>query len=148
MPPDPGQQDARRTLIRTLLSEQSVRTQAALARLLNARGHEVTQSSVSRDLREMRVIKDPDGYRLPDAVAEPELDSASDYIRSVAAAGAHMLVVRVATGAAQRVAVELDRADWPEVVGTLSGDDTIFIATTGQTANRRLTARLQPALDR
>ncbi|MEL6868905.1 MAG: ArgR family transcriptional regulator [Pseudomonadota bacterium] len=148
MPPDHAQQDARRTLIRNLLSEQPVRTQAELARQLKARGHRVTQSSVSRDLREMRVIKDPDGYRLPDTTMAEQLDSASDYIRSVTAAGSNLIVVHTAIGAAQRVAVELDRSEWPDVVGTISGDDTIFIATTGQPANRRVLARLQPALDR
>ena len=58
----------------------------------------------------------------------------------------NLLVIATAVGAAQRVCVTLDRAGWPEVVGTISGDDTIFVATTGAGAQRRLVARLQESL--
>lgn len=143
MPPETNQQEARRALIRRLLRKRTIRTQAELARQLQDMGHLVTQSSVSRDLREMGVVKDPDGYRLRDAPepAAPPSD-APGFIRATAPAGNHLLVVKTAIGAAQRVAVELDRNDWPEVVGTLSGDDTIFIATPGAAANKRLQRRL------
>jgi transcriptional regulator of arginine metabolism len=57
-----------------------------------------------------------------------------------------MLVITTAIGAAQRVALTLDRIDWPEIVGTLSGDDTIFIATTGAAPLRRLSSRLRQKL--
>ena len=63
-------------------------------------------------------------------------------MRETAPAGNNLLVVKTAIGAAQRVAFELDRSGWPEIVGTLSGDDTIFIATAGAAANRRLQRRL------
>ena len=60
--------------------------------------------------------------------------------------GPNLLVITTAIGAAQRVCVTLDRANWPEVVGTISGDDTIFVATAGAGAQRRLNARLQTSL--
>lgn len=142
MPPETQQQEARRALIRRLLRKRTIRTQAELARQLESLGHHVTQSSVSRDLREMNVIKDPDGYRLDDAATPSPASETVSFVRETAAAGNNLLVVKTAIGAAQRVAFELDRSGWPEIVGTLSGDDTIFIATAGAAANRRLQRRL------
>ncbi len=142
MPPETQQQEARRALIRRLLRKRTIRTQAELARQLESLGHHVTQSSVSRDLREMNVIKDPDGYRLDDAAAQSPASESVSFVRETAPAGNNLLVVKTAIGAAQRVAFELDRSGWPEIVGTLSGDDTIFIATAGAAANRRLQRRL------
>ncbi len=63
-------------------------------------------------------------------------------MRAVKRAGANLVVVQTGIGAAQRVAVALDRSRWPEIVGTLSGDDTIFVATSGATASARLESRL------
>ena len=142
MPPETQQQEARRALIRRLLRKQTIRTQAELARQLKAMGHLVTQSSVSRDLREMNVIKDPDGYRLNESRPAPAGGESPGFVRGTAPAGPNLLVVRTAIGAAQRVAFELDRSGWPEIVGTLSGDDTIFVATPSAAANRRLQQRL------
>ncbi|MEN7342461.1 MAG: arginine repressor [Pseudomonadota bacterium] len=142
MPVDTQQQEARRSAIKRLLRSRSIRTQSKLAEELEILGHSVTQSSISRDLRELQVIKDPDGYRLMHDTDDEDAETSLAYIRRVTAAGPHMLVVHTAIGAAGRVAFELDRASWPEIVGTISGDDTIFIATTGQVANRRLIARL------
>jgi transcriptional regulator of arginine metabolism len=59
-----------------------------------------------------------------------------------------VLVVRTAVGAAQRVAVTLDRINWPEIVGTVSGDDTIFIATASAAQQRRLRSRLRQSFKR
>ncbi|MEO1595702.1 MAG: hypothetical protein AAFS02_10720 [Pseudomonadota bacterium] len=142
MPPETNQQEARRAVIRRLLRKRTIRTQAELAQQLESMGHLVTQSSVSRDLREMNVIKDPEGYRLDESAVASHTRERGGFVRGSAPAGNHLLVVKTAIGAAQRVAVELDRSGWPEIVGTLSGDDTIFIATSGAAANRRLQRRL------
>ncbi|MEM7764995.1 MAG: hypothetical protein AAF290_13095 [Pseudomonadota bacterium] len=142
MPIDTQQQEERRAAIRQVLRQHSIRTQSMLAEHLQRLGHHVTQSSISRDLRELHVIKDPDGYRLVHDYDEPAGDGSLEFIKRVTAAGPNLLVIHTAIGAAGRVAFELDRADWPEIVGTISGDDTIFVATTGHVANRRLLARL------
>jgi transcriptional regulator of arginine metabolism len=63
-------------------------------------------------------------------------------VRSVRAAGNSITVIRTTIGAAPSVAVALDKADWPEVVGTISGDDTIFLATADVRAQQRLIVRL------
>ena len=146
MPSDQQQQARRRAAIERLLRRKKpVRTQADLVAALTRLGHAATQSSVSRDLREMGIRKGNGGYVLPEPEAEPvaATQTIGGFVRSVTPAGANLVVVRTAVGAAQRVAVELDRSGWPEITGTISGDDTIFIATTGAAVSRRLMTRLQ-----
>jgi transcriptional regulator of arginine metabolism len=143
------QQHARRSAIAELLSQHRISRQAELVARLHARGLEATQSSVSRDLRELGVAKQGGRYALPNVAAHGDdavLRSSTDFVRGMAPAGPNLLVVTTATGAAQRVALMLDRLRWPEIVGTLSGDDTIFVATTTLANQRRLQRRLQDVL--
>jgi len=114
--------------------------------LLKAEGHAVTQSSVSRDLREIGVLKAADGYVLPGGeAARPAGDFAAleQFVRDLRVAGSSLTVLRTHTGAAQSVALAIDRASWPDVVGTLSGDDTIFIATASARDQAALVRRLR-----
>jgi transcriptional regulator of arginine metabolism len=74
------------------------------------------------------------------------LKQVAEFVREIRAAGPNLLVVNTAIGAAQRVALTLDRISWPEIVGTLSGDDTVFIATSTAAQQRRLRSRLQQGL--
>lgn len=143
------QQHARRSAIAELLSRHRIARQSDLVARLRALGHEATQSSVSRDLRELGVAKQDGRYSMPARAASLDdrtLRSSAEFVRSLAPAGPNLLVVRTAIGAAQRVALTLDRLNWPEIVGTLSGDDTIFIATTTLANQRRLQRRLQDNL--
>jgi len=115
-------------------------------RLLKEQGHEVTQSSVSRDLRNMGVLKASGRYVLPpEEVARPDGDFGmlAQFVRGVKRAGPSLTVLKTTIGAAQSVAVAIDRAEWPEVAGTISGDDTIFIATANSRAQDELLGRLQ-----
>lgn len=142
------QATARREALRKIITRSPVGRQQDLVRLLGKAGHPATQSSVSRDLRELGVAKQGDRYVLPDESA-PALDdfaTVAAFVRDLRPAGPSLTVIRTTAGAAQSVAIVLDRADWPDVVGTLSGDDTIFIATTGAAAQRRLLARLHDKL--
>lgn len=139
---------ARRETLRRIIDRSPVGRQEDLVRLLGKAGYPATQSSVSRDLRELGVAKRGDRYVLPDD-ASPVLDdfsAVSRFVRSVKPAGPNLAVVRTTAGAAQSVAIVLDRAEWPEVVGTLSGDDTIFVATANAGAQRRLLAHLHDKL--
>jgi transcriptional regulator of arginine metabolism len=139
-------QQERRSAITRLLRGGIVRTQEDLARRLRALGHEVTQSSISRDLRELRVLKASGRYVLPpDEVTRTNGDfsTLAQFVRGLRTAGPSLSVVRTTIGAAQSVAVAIDRAEWPEVVGTISGDDTIFIATRSARDQRALLARLR-----
>jgi len=135
---------ARREALRRIITRSPVGRQQDLVRLLGRAGHHATQSSVSRDLRELGVAKQGDRYVLPDESA-PVLDdfaAVAAFVRDLKAAGPCLTVIRTTAGAAQSVAIVLDRSQWPEIVGTLSGDDTIFVATQGAAAQRRLIARL------
>jgi transcriptional regulator of arginine metabolism len=139
---------ARRETLRRIITGSPVGRQQDLVRLLGKAGYPATQSSVSRDLRELGVAKRGDRYVLPDERA-PVVDdfaAVARFVRSIKPAGPNLAVIRTTVGSAQSVAIVLDRADWPEVVGTLSGDDTIFIATSGAAPQRRLLARLHDKL--
>ena len=115
-------------------------------------GFEVTQSSVSRDLRELGVLKASGRYLVPpDEIsrANGDFGALAQFVRTVRPAGTSLTVIRTTIGAAASVAVALDKAEWPEVVGTISGDDTIFIATSGRpraAAAHRSPARPVPQL--
>ncbi len=144
MPIDQAARSARQQAILDILQAQTVTRQAEVVSLLQARGIPATQSSVSRDLRQLGIAKLDRGYG--EARSVPAGDNPrppGDFVRATATAGANLLVIRTAVGAAARVAVYLDRAGWEEIVGTVSGDDTVFVATGGAAAQRRLQARLR-----
>jgi transcriptional regulator of arginine metabolism len=136
--------EARRTAIVRLLRHAPVRRQQELVRLLKREGHAVTQSSISRDLRELGVLKAGDRYVLMPELQERvnNFDALAGFVREIHSAGATLTVVKTTVGAAQSVAVAVDRAQWPEVVGTISGDDTIFIATQGASQQKKVLQRL------
>ena len=129
-----------------ILREGLVRRQEDLVRLLKKEGHEVTQSSISRDLRDLGVLKAGGRYVLPpDEVTRTNGDfgTLTQFVRGLKRAGPSITVLRTTIGAAQSVAVAIDKAEWPEVAGTISGDDTIFIATANARAQDQLVSRLQ-----
>jgi transcriptional regulator of arginine metabolism len=112
-----------------------------LAEALAAEGWEVTQSSVSRDITSLRLIKMNGVYRRPSPTAapiDPDLRRIVDGVLTVEAAGEALVVLHTPPGEANRVAVALDRLAWPDVVGTIAGDDTIFLAVKDNPAQRRV----------
>jgi transcriptional regulator of arginine metabolism len=144
-------QSQRREAIVRILRGNAVARQAELVDLLHREGFEATQSSVSRDLREIGVVKGADRYLLPvieDALTPSHFEHVRTFVKNFRAAGPCLTVLRTTTGAAQSVATALDKARWPEVVGTIAGDDTIFIATDGSRAQHRLHDHLRTHLAR
>ena len=138
-----GSAPARRSMLAKIIREGSVRRQTELVALLRKSGHIATQSSVSRDLRELGVAKMGDRYVLPEnAPAKNDFSSLKQFVSARLTAGTNITVLKTTVGSAQSVAVAIDTARWPEVVGTISGDDTIFIATAGAQAQRKLSERL------
>ena len=135
---------ARRTVLAKIIREQAVGKQTELVAILRKHGHVATQSSVSRDLREMGVAKLGDRYMLPDAAPAPRNDFSTlkQFVNARLTAGTNLTVLKTTVGSAQSVAVAIDTARWPEVVGTISGDDTIFIATAGPLEQGQLGDRL------
>ena len=141
-----AQQLERRGAIVRILRAAPVRKQQELVRLLKKAGVEATQSSISRDLRDLGVLKASGRYVLPpDEVtrANGDFGTLAQFVRQLRRAGPSITVLRTTIGAAQSVAVAIDRAEWAEVAGTLSGDDTIFIATASARAQDELVARLR-----
>ncbi len=125
-----------------LISTRAVRTQEELAEMLTADGWEVTQSSVSRDIAALRLVKMDGAYRRPPpsprVVTDPDQQRIAEGVLSCDTVGDTLVVVRTAPGEANRVAVAMDRLAWPEVVGTIAGDDTIFVAVKDHGAQRRV----------
>ncbi len=139
------QSTLRRAAIVKIIRGSVVHKQAELVKLLKKQGIEATQSSVSRDLRELQVAKAGDRYIVPEGAAShaDPFGAVSRFVVGVRTAGSSLTVVKTRTGTAQSVAVAIDQAEWPEVVGTLSGDDTIFIATDDARAQQALGKRLR-----
>ena len=136
----------RRGAIVRILRDAPVRRQADLVRLLKQAGHDATQSSISRDLRDLGVLKASGRYVLPpdeQRRANGDFGTLRQFVRQLRRAGPSLTVLRTTIGAAQSVAVAIDCAEWPEVAGTLSGDDTIFIATANARARDKLIGRLR-----
>ena len=125
----------RQSLILEVIEAQAINSQEALRQRLLERGVTATQATLSRDIRDLGLVKRaPDGaYRRPETVAlaaAPDEDTVAqavtDYLRRHEVV-AQMLVLKTDTGQAQPLAVALDRGQLPEVVGTIAGDDTILV---------------------
>jgi transcriptional regulator of arginine metabolism len=147
MPNSPQDQLLRRETIRQLLLQAPASTQQQLVDELNERGHVATQSSVSRDLKELGAIKTVQGYELPRAngAVHDELDGVAEFLRDITPAGPNLTVIRTAIGAAQRVALALDRSGWPEMIGNIGGDDTVFVASDSAASQKILIAKIERA---
>ena len=124
-----------------LISTRPVRTQEDLADALTAQGWEVTQSSVSRDIAALRLVKVEGAYRKPPPRAlrsDPDELRLAHGVLTVEPAGDALIVLHTPPGEANHVAVALDRLAWPEVIGTIAGDDTIFLAVKIAAAQRQV----------
>lgn len=143
--PRPDEAAERRTLLRAALLEARARTQAELVAHLEAQGHAVTQSCVSRDLRDIGAQKVGGRYRIAPE-RRSQLPGLAALIEGFSPAGPHLVVVRTLPGGAQRVAHAIDTAAWPEVAGSVGGDDTIFVASTTEAGQRGILDRLRAAV--
>lgn len=142
----------RQRSIRDLIEARTIRTQQELAAALRERGFRATQATISRDVAELGLIKEAQGgtvaYALPARLAEAET-TGEDRLRrlfrdiplEVREAGL-LLIVRTLPGSAHAIAAALDRARWPEVVGSIAGDDTVFVAFADRTSLNRIRQRL------
>lgn len=143
----------RQQQIRDLITSRTIRTQQELAAALRERGFRATQATVSRDVAEMGLVKvshnhNERAYGVP-ARGQPETTADErlamilrDLPISIRMAGL-MLVLRATPGSAHAIAAALDRTDWPEVAGSLAGDDTVFVACADKAAVERLYQRLE-----
>jgi transcriptional regulator of arginine metabolism len=144
MPISTREQMQRRSVLRELLLRGPASTQKTLVQALGARGLHATQSSVSRDLHELGAVKTGEGYRLPGVPEQQdEMNKVAEFVREILPAGPYLTVIKTAIGAAQRVALALDRSGWPEMVGNIGGDDTVFVATDSAAAQKLLIAKIE-----
>ena len=124
-----------------LLRAGPVESQDRLQALLAADGIQATQATISRDLRELGVLKGANGYVLPEGHERSEgaalARALESFLVSAKAAGV-LVVLRTGPGHAQVIALELDRTPPSGVLGTIAGDDTIFVATESDTRARDL----------
>ncbi len=125
----------RHQLILDLVARGGVANQDALAALLKKRGLDVTQATLSRDLHELAIVKGPAGYSLGASTngASPEpsrgLERALREFLLSASTGGNLAVLHTGPGRAPLLALEIDRASIKPILGTIAGDDTVFIAT-------------------
>ena len=111
-----------------VIEARRVHTQDELARELAQAGLSATQVTLSRDIRELGLVKTPEGYRQmgPDA-AGPSLQAVAAEFLTDARVAENLLVLRTQPAHASSLARALDQAAWPEIVGTVAGDDTILV---------------------
>ena len=138
-------QSARRNAIRQILEQDPAGTQQSLVDVLISQGFIATQSGVSRDLKEIGAIKTTRGYELAELEKVEEVVEVSEFLREIRTAGPNLLVIKTAIGAAQRVALALDRSGWPEIIGNVGGDDTVLVATKDAGSQRNLLAKIDRA---
>jgi transcriptional regulator of arginine metabolism len=143
----------RQRAIRDLVEQRQIRTQQELAAALRERGFRTTQATISRDVAELGLQKAGRGgtqaYAVPPRLREADA-SGEERVRrllhdmpvEIRDAGT-MLVLRTLPGSAHPLAAALDRARWPEVVGSIAGDDTVFVAFADRTSLGRVKRRLE-----
>jgi transcriptional regulator of arginine metabolism len=127
-----------------LIRNKRIPTQDDLAReLKSSYGIETTQVTLSRDIRELGLLKTPEGYRQVEAApGGPDLESVAAELLQDARVAQNLVVLRTSPGNANALAVALDKEDWPDVVGTIAGDDTILVVTPDASAADKLRKKL------
>lgn len=138
--------------IRNIIGRRRIHTQEELAEALEAVGIRATQVTLSRDIRELGIVKTAEGYRQMAEADEPAARedeharrAVEEYLRDVRQAQ-NLLVLKTDPGNASALAVALDRAPWPEVVGTIAGDDTLLVVAPDAAHADRLRTRLAQIL--
>jgi len=133
------------------LKQGTFASQDDLQRVLRKRGFKVGQATLSRDIRDLNLSKTSHGYAVSNGengvgVALPPVSRlVREFVLDVRSAQ-NLLVVKTIVGSAQPVAAALDETDWPEVVGTIAGDDTILIVCPDKEEGRKLAGRIEEML--
>jgi transcriptional regulator of arginine metabolism len=122
-----------------LIRSERISTQEELAQGLKKRGLQTTQVTLSRDIRELRLVKTREGYAesSPEQTGPHFATLAAEFLQDVRAAQ-NLVVLKTAPGHANSVAVALDNEEWPQIVGTIAGDDTILVIAQDTSAANRM----------
>lgn len=138
------QKDQRQEALLKLISAERIASQAELARRLRSRNFDVTQASISRDLEELGVIKSSGIYTVPKKPRGATVFG----VCGLETSGDSLVVVKCDSGLASAAAVQIDAARIAEIVGTIAGDDTIFVAVRDARAQRTVMKRIWEAFDK
>ncbi|HEV2388659.1 MAG TPA: hypothetical protein VGS20_15555 [Candidatus Acidoferrales bacterium] len=147
----PEQKPFRQGQILKLVAAAPIGSQEQLRRRLAQQGLLVTQATLSRDIRELGLVKTGEGYK-PLAAAGPPSNAATlaralrEFLRDVVRAQ-NLLVLKTPPGGAQPLAAAVDRERWPEMIGTIAGDDTVLIITRTRAACRAVAQRIEGLLE-
>jgi transcriptional regulator of arginine metabolism len=126
-----------------LIKTKKIHTQDQLAQELGASGIPATQVTLSRDIRELGLVKTPEGYRqVESATSGPGIATMAAEFLWDAVVAQNLIVLKTAPGHANTVAISIDQEDWPEVVGTIAGDDTILVVCPDQPTAADIQRRL------
>ena len=126
-----------------LVRSKRIGTQEELAQELNIQGIAATQVTLSRDIRDLRLVKTREGYKemAPEEVGPQFSLLAAEFLHDVLRAQ-NMVILKTSPGHANSVAVALDNERWPEVIGSIAGDDTVFVAFADRMSMQRIRGRL------
>lgn len=131
-----------------IIQKKPIYTQEELARELSAVGVTATQVTLSRDMRELNLVKTKEGYvQLRDAQergSQVEI-AVSEYVLDIRPAQ-NMLVLKTPAAHANSLAIAIDRSDWPEIAGTVAGDDTVLVVCPDLAAAQQLQEKLMAIL--
>jgi transcriptional regulator of arginine metabolism len=137
----------RHNAIRELLVKATITNQDELRRKLAGSGIHVTQATLSRDIRELKLMKGPSGYALPVlADGEDDLPEMAGVLQDFGLEvrqAQNLLIVLTTMGGAQPVAASIDSEDWEEVVGTIAGDNTVLIICPDNRKAESLKSRIE-----
>ncbi len=126
-----------------LVRSKPFRTQEELARELKTLGIETTQVTLSRDMRELGLAKSPSGYfQVAPEPGGPSLATMASEFLQDARPAQNMVVLKTSPGHANSLAVALDKESWPEIVGTIAGDDTILVVAPDSAAAEKVRRKL------
>ena len=144
----------RHNTILQLIRSEHVTSQANLGDRLRNEGIRVTQATLSRDLRDLNLVKTPRGYKLPEALSHSSGNHSPLHLRQTlmqfmneVAAASNMVVVKTHPGNASSLALSLDNMGWKDIVGTVAGDDTILVVTKDAVKARAVKRRLMALAD-
>jgi transcriptional regulator of arginine metabolism len=141
----------RQRVILEIVGQGTIASQEDLQKALRKRGFRVGQATLSRDIRELNLSKTARGYSLPQGestvgLALPPVSRlVREFVLEVRVAQ-NLLVVKTIVGSAQPVAAALDAEEWPELVGTIAGDDTILIVSPDKESAKKLAHRIEEML--
>jgi transcriptional regulator of arginine metabolism len=133
----------RQSQILKIIRTSNVHTQDELVAALKAVGIPAAQVTLSRDIRELGLVKTQDGYRqiVPESTGPSLATVAAEFLQDIRVAQ-NLVVLKTAPGHANSLAIALDRAAWSEVVGTIAGDDTILVVASDNSTAKALRDKL------